>query len=66
MTQLQEYRKQQGLTQQEMMTLTGWSQSRICRIERTPIESLQFGTVRKYMRALGGDAHWVLEAPNIT
>lgn len=63
MSELQSYRKRQGLTQQEMMALTGWSQSRICRIERTPLESLQFETVRKYMRALGGDAHWMLEAP---
>ncbi|HEX5597309.1 MAG TPA: XRE family transcriptional regulator [Micromonosporaceae bacterium] len=51
---LAELRKQQQITQQELAERMQVAQSRVSAIERGKIDATEFGTIGKYVAALGG------------
>ncbi|WP_237232670.1 helix-turn-helix domain-containing protein [Rothia nasisuis] len=53
--QLQELRKDLGLTQTDLAEKIGVSQKRISQLEKGDIESVSIKTLRKYLAALGAD-----------
>jgi DNA-binding XRE family transcriptional regulator len=52
---LQDLRKAQKVTQRELAKRLGVSQNRISKIEKGQFDKTQLGTVRKYVKALGGE-----------
>ncbi|WHS49640.1 MULTISPECIES: helix-turn-helix domain-containing protein [Rothia] len=53
--QLQELRKDLGLTQTDLAEKIGVSQKRISQMEKGDIESVSIKTLHKYLAALGAD-----------
>jgi len=56
---LAEARKARGLTQTDVATSMGISQARVSKIERGALETAQVGTLKAYVRALGGEVEVV-------
>jgi DNA-binding XRE family transcriptional regulator len=53
--QLRELRQANNVTQRELARRIGVSQNRISKIEKGQFDKTQLETVRKYVRALGGE-----------
>lgn len=52
---LKELRLQSGLTQKQLAERIGVSQRQVSKIECGDLENTQIGTLRGYLRAIGGD-----------
>ena len=52
---LRELREAAGFTQSELASKIGVSQRQVSKIERGDIENSRIGTIRSYLRAVGGD-----------
>ena len=57
--QLAQVRKALGLNQTDVATSMGISQARVSKIERGALETAQVGTLKAYVRALGGEVEVV-------
>lgn len=54
MLTLREIRQQNGYRQLDIVKATGWSQSRVSRIETTPLNHLRMETIQRYIEACNG------------
>lgn len=59
---LQEMRKQQNLTQEQVAQLLGIGQENVSRLERR--NNLYVSTLRDYVNAVGGKLHLIVEFPD--
>lgn len=59
---LREFREDAGLTQAQLAERIGVGQRQVSKIENGDLENARVGTLRKYLRAVGGDIslEWVM------
>ncbi|MGO2632778.1 MAG: helix-turn-helix domain-containing protein [Galactobacter sp.] len=59
---LRELREEAGLTQAQLAERIGVGQRQVSKIEHGDLENTRVGTIRKYLRAVGGDIslEWVM------
>ncbi|MGO3153142.1 MAG: helix-turn-helix domain-containing protein [Galactobacter sp.] len=59
---LRELREEAGLTQAQLAERIGVGQRQVSKIEHGDLENTRVGTIRKYLRAVGGDISldWVI------
>lgn len=61
---LAQLRRAQGLRQIDLAQRLGIVQSRVSAIEKTPLGSLEWGTLRSYLEALGVHAQITVLTPD--